>query len=115
MTHPAARSIHANHAMSESVKRGGGPDEFPEDIETTNLKFVAGNPSVIAAAGRISNYLRRSSGRIIDVHWLLQNRRYALHVIDLADRADDPVIRAYAQVLWSALAPSSADAPRVAE
>lgn len=67
---------------------------------------------VLSAAGKIANHLRRTKGRTIDIEWLLQNRRYALHVIELAEGAEDPMIRSYAQILLAALTRAPSQAPK---
>ena len=41
-----------------------------------------------ALAARLYSSLKRSTGRVIDVLWLLQNEPYALEVIRLARAAD---------------------------
>ncbi len=57
----------------------------------------------IVCAGVIANHLRHTRGERVDIAWLMRNRSYARHIIELAKNCGSDPIRAKAQQLEDSL------------
>lgn len=53
------------------------------------MKQVNVHPDVFAIASKLYVKLRRTSGRVIDVYYLVENLEYARYIIDIALAAND--------------------------
>ena len=68
------------------------------------MTFIANTGDVFSVATLLYARLRRVNGRVIDVVYLMQDRHYAHHVVDLALETKDAELAEYVQRLQIALA-----------
>ena len=75
------------------------------------MTFIANTGDVFSVATLLYARLRRVNGRVIDVVYLMQDRHYAQHVVDLALQTKDAELAEYVERLQVALALEGAKPP----